>query len=222
VVGDCAAYSREGWQVDADEIDPTVVKTAREWFGLRPGVATIHEEDGRRFLARSKDRYDVIFFDAFGSSSIPFHLVTREVFALARSRLTPGGVMMINVEAVGWDDVLVKSLGATLRTQFQNVLALPIAEPPNQIGNVVLMAAARPMEISDQVLGNPADWDVDPYLHWHVVLRNHAWDNRFDPSRLGGQVLTDDLNPVDLWAERINLVARRDLHRFFGHETPTW
>jgi hypothetical protein len=35
-------------------------------------------------------------------------------------------------------------------------------------------------------------------------------------------VLTDDLNPVDLWAERINLAARRDLHRFFGHETTSW
>jgi hypothetical protein len=32
----------------------------------------------------------------------------------------------------------------------------------------------------------------------------------------GGLVLTDDLNPSDLWAERIDLVARKDLHRRFG------
>jgi len=82
------------------------------------------------------------------------------------------------------------------------------------------MAAQRPMEISDAALGNPADWEADDYLHWNSVLRNHAWDNRFTPE--GGPVLTDDLNPVDLWAERINLVARRDLHKFFGHETRSW
>lgn len=213
-------FAREGWQVDAVEIDPMVVMTARTWFGLLPGAAAIHELDGRRFLAKASDRYDIIFFDAFGSSSIPFHLVTREAFALARSRLARGGVVVLNVEAVGWDDALVKSMGATLETEFPHVLALPIAEPPDQLGNVILMAADRPMEISDATLGNPADWEVDPYLHWRVVLRNHAWDNRFVPE--GGQVLTDDLNPVDLWAERINLVARRDLHRFFGQETPTW
>ena len=78
------------------------------------------------------------------------------------------------------------------------------------------------MEISDEALGNPADYVADDYLHWTVVLRNHAWDNRFVPGREGGQVLTDDLNPVDLWAEDINRVERRDLHRFFGREIPTW
>jgi len=219
--GACARqFEREGWKVDAVEIDPMVVKTAQQWFGLRPQVATIHQEDGRHFLEETKDRYDVILLDAFGSSSIPFHLVTREAFYVARSRLARGGVLVLNVEAVGWNDELVKSLGATLATSFSHVLALPIAEPPNQIGNLILMAAQRPMEISDAALGNPADWEADDYLHWNSVLRNHAWDNRFTPE--GGPVLTDDLNPVDLWAERINLVARRDLHKFFGHETRSW
>lgn len=215
-------FTHDGWQVEAVEIDPQVVRTARDYFDLSPAAMTIHVLDGRRFLAQTPTRYDVIFLDAFGSSAIPFHLVTREAFALARSRLAPGGVLVLNVEAVGWDDVLVGSLGATLATQFQQVLALPIAEPPNKIGNLILLAADRPMEISDEALGNPADWESDDYLHWHVVLRNHAWDNRFVPGRQGAPVLTDDLNPVDLWAERINLVARRDLHTFFGRETATW
>ena len=41
---------------------------------------------------------------------------------------------------------------------------------------------------------------------------NHAWDNRYEPPAAGGSVLTDDLNPVDLWAEAINLEARKVLH----------
>ncbi len=214
-------FTRDGWRVDAVEIDPQVVSTARDYFELTPHAATIHVDDGRRYLARKPDRYDVIFFDAFGSSAIPFHLVTRESFALAKSRLEPDGVLALNVEAVGWDDPLVNGVGATLATQFRHVLALPIAEPPDKLGNLILLASDRPMEIRDEVLGNPADYVADDYLHWTIVLRNHAWDNRFVPGR-DGQVLTDDLNPVDLWAERINLVARRDLHHFFGRETPTW
>ncbi|TMQ69956.1 MAG: hypothetical protein E6K80_10040 [Candidatus Eisenbacteria bacterium] len=215
-------FTRDGWQVDAVEIDPQVVRTARDWFELMPTTATVHVEDGRRFLRRAAERWDVIFLDAFGSSAIPFHLITREAFALARSRLARGGVLVVNVEAVGWDDELVKSVGRTLGAEFSQVLALPIAEPPDKLGNLILLASDRPLEISDAALGNPADYIADDYLHWTVVLRNHAWENRFVPGRTGGQVLTDDLDPVDVWAERINLAARVDLHRFFGRETATW
>ena len=213
-------FAREGWHIDVVEIDPLVPRVAQEFFGLRERDAAIHVQDGRRWLNSTRDSYDVVFFDAFGSSSIPFHLITREAFAQARTHLNPGGVLALNVEAVGWQDDLVKSVGATLRTLFPNVLALPIAEPPNKLGNLILLAADRPMEISDDALGHPIDYLVDDYMHWDVLLRNHAWDNRFVPG--GGQVLTDDLNPSDLWAERINLAARRDLHGFFGNTIASW
>jgi spermidine synthase len=213
-------FAREGWRIDAVEIDPLVPQVAKAFFDLDGRETAIHVQDGRRWLSATHDRYDVIFFDAFGSSSIPFHLVTREAFAQARARLNPGGILALNVEAVGWQDELVKSLGATLRTLFPQVLALPIAEPPNKFGNLILLAADRPMAISDEALGNPIDYMVDDYMHWDVLLRNHAWDNRFVPG--GGAVLTDDLNPSDLWAERINLVARRELHDFFGKSIASW
>ena len=214
-------FAREGWQVDAVEIDARVTRVAREYFGLRPTDAYVHTMDGRRYLAEVKDPYDVIFLDAFGSSAIPFHLVTAEAFALARSRLRPGGVLILNVESVGWRDVLVGAVGATLSTSFPHVLALPIAEPPDRLGNVVLLASDREMQISLEALGNPVDFVVDPYLHWVVVLRNHAWSNRFPLGRRDGQVITDDLSPVDVWADRINLVARRELHEMF-RDTPSW
>jgi spermidine synthase len=215
-------FARDGWKVDAVEIDPVVVRVAREHFALRPADAAIQVMDGRRFLASAGRRYDAIFLDAFGSSSIPFHLVTAEAMAAARARLRPGGVLALNVQAVGWHDPLVQSLGVTLRTRFPDVLALPIAEPPNRLGNLILIASDHPMEISDDALGHPIDWLADPYLHWRILVRNHAWDNRFVPGSPAARVLTDDLNPADVWAERINLAARRDLHALFGHDTPSW
>lgn len=215
------AYARDGWRVDAVELDSLVVRVAFEHFGFKRSDAHVIVGDGRRFLAGSRRRYDVIFFDAFGSSSIPFHLVTREAFGLAHARLRPGGVLVLNVEAVGWRDPLVEGLGATLRATFSQVVALPIAEPPDRIGNVVLLASDRPLEISDAALGNPVDYVTDPYLHWTVLLRNHAWENRFEPGQ-GAAIVTDDLNPADVWAERINLVARRDLHRQFGNDATGW
>ena len=37
-----------------------------------------------------------------------------------------------------------------------------------------------------------------------------------EPATEGAPVLTDDLNPVDIWSERINRVARQGLHDYFA------
>ena len=80
--------------------------------------------------------YDLVVLDAFGSSSVPFHLVTEEAFGLVHSRLNEGGILAMNVEAVGWHDIIVHSLAATLGGQFAHVKVLPMEEPPDTFGNV--------------------------------------------------------------------------------------
>jgi hypothetical protein len=183
-------------------------------------------KDGRRFLAESEETWDVIVFDAYGSGSIPFHLVTREVFEECGPRLVPGGLLLLNVEGRGWVDPIVASLAATVRGSLANVVALPTSEPPNTLGNIVLLATAREtVAFPAERLEHPYDAmlrEGEGWFHWATIQRNHAWDNRFEPAAAGAVVLTDDLNPVDLWAEEINLVARRELHEFFGDQAPAW
>jgi spermidine synthase len=156
--------------------------------------------------------------DAFGSSSIPFHLVTAEAFALIGSRLKPQGILTINIESLGWHHILVRSLAATLKKSFSQVLALPTQVASDRIGNIIILAANRELELN-LVEGDITDMDYvsSPAYHQHV-----AWFNRFVPDSPDAPVLTDDLNPVDLWAEAINLVARRDLHRYFGESGLNW
>jgi spermidine synthase len=209
------SFGRDGWHVDAVEIDPTVVRLATSYFGLESREADIFQMDGRQYLITNETQYDLVVLDAFGSSSIPFHLVTREAFELAKHRMRPGGILAMNVEAVGWHDVLVHTLAATLATQFQHVTVLPMAEPPNQIGNVVILASERVIELRE-------DLPVPESRFSQEYNRVHAWDNRFEVDAAGIRVLTDDLNPVDIWSERINLVARKDLHEFFGSEGTSW
>jgi spermidine synthase len=204
-------FDHTGWQVDAVEIDPEIVSVAHRQFGLAENEARVFITDGRRYFRTTPERYDLVILDAFGSSSIPFHLVTRESFAEIKARLKPGGVVAINVESNGWYDLIVRSLAATLRTSFAHVNALPIAEPQNQFGNIILLASDRPLEMNEALLGNPFDYLDDEYWHWAVVERNHAWANRFEPKR-GAPVLTDDRNPVDLWSDALNYQARQDLH----------
>jgi spermidine synthase len=209
-------YAHAGWTVDAVELDPLVVRAAREYFDLRPELANVYVMDGRRFLTRKGRSYDVILLDAFGSGAVPFHLVTEQVFRLVRSRLNPGGVVIVNLEAQGWHDRIVQGLGHTLARVFPHVTALPVAEPPDQLGNVVLYASDRALEIDESKLGDPVATLIDEWEHWRVLQRTHGWENRFDPSRGPGVVLTDDRNPVDVWSQTVNLAARRELHKQLG------
>jgi spermidine synthase len=199
-------YADHGWQVDAVEIDPDVPRLATGFFRLAPHHAHVIVAEARQFLQQTHQTWDVIFFDAFGSASIPFHLVTREAFALAKARLNPGGIVVVNIETVGWQDPLAHALVATLRTQFRDVFALPTAEPPDQLGNVVLMASDRTLDLKPELLGDPVGSLSDEDEHFRVIARLHAWNNRYQPGR--GKVLTDDWNPADLRAEEINRAAR--------------
>jgi len=209
------SFYHHGWDVDAVEIDPVVAQLAHTYFGLRPEEASVYEMDARQYLITHDKTYPVIIMDAFGSSSIPFHLVTREAFGLIRKRLTSDGIFAMNMEAVGWHDMIVRALAATAREEFEHVVVLPIAEPPNQIGNLVMLASDHPIELEYEL---PAPFDrFSPDYD-----RVHAWDNRFTPDISGVQVLTDELNPISIWSERVNLVARKRLHEFFKSRGVSW
>lgn len=99
-VGTLAAFGRSGDRVTFYEINPEVVTAARELFTYlsdSPAQITVVEGDARLRLAESSDRYDVLALDAFSSDAIPAHLLTREALALYLERLTPDGVLALNI-----------------------------------------------------------------------------------------------------------------------------
>ena len=84
--------------VDAVEIDPVVVDVAKKYFGVEPtDRLRIHTGDGRTFLTRTQEKWDLIVIDVATTNrygdTIPPHLVTREFFAEAERHLSEGGVL---------------------------------------------------------------------------------------------------------------------------------
>jgi spermidine synthase len=213
-------YAKDGWIVDAVEIDPKVIDLASRYFSLKPSDGTITEADGRQFLASTENMYDVVLLDAFGSSSIPFHLVTKEAFGLMAAHLNSKGIFALNVESIGWTDPIVMALGATLKEEFKNVFVLPIEEPPDKFGNLILMASNGALEPRREPERNET---LDPDWRFGAgYQRVHAWDNHFIPDTKNSVVLTDDLNPIDLRAETLNLAARIGLHEYLGKTGMAW
>ncbi len=88
-------------KVDSVELDPEVVKVAREYFHFREGGnVKVFVRDGRvhiKSLVRRKAKYDIILLDAFRGGYIPYHLTTKEFLQECRSLLTPGGVVVSNL-----------------------------------------------------------------------------------------------------------------------------
>jgi spermidine synthase len=207
-------YKYHSWKVYAVEIDPVVISMAEQYFGLSPSEANLFAMDGRQFLQSTEKKYDVVMLDAFGSSSIPFHLCTKEVYQLISSRLNSNGILAVNVEATNWNDPIISMFAATLKSVFPHVTVLPMEEPPSSFGNLVLLASHSPLEPKrepdDNLTFDPA-WRYGPGYQ-----KVHAWDNRFLPDLTNAVVLTDDKNPVDIRAEEINFQGREELRNYFA------
>lgn len=128
---DVAIALREGAQhVDAVEIDPTLLRFGRQHnpdHAYQDPRVTTHVDDGRAFLDRTKQHYDLILFalpDSLtlvsGASSLRLesYLFTRQAVAAARDHLTPGGAFaMYNFYREQW---LVDRLAGTLDEVFDH------------------------------------------------------------------------------------------------------
>src|SRR5258708_27850454 len=85
-------------RMDSVEIDPGVIDAAKTWFSVKETERMrVIGSDGRVFLNRNRNLYDVALIDAYIGGSVPFHLMTREFYTLLKRRLAPGGAAGFNI-----------------------------------------------------------------------------------------------------------------------------
>jgi spermidine synthase len=132
--------------VEAVDIDPDVVDAARRFFGFREDAGLrAYVSDGRRFVAARPDRYDLVFLDAYGADSIPYHLTTREFLTAVRASLRSGGAVVANL----WSrdsNRLYDSMVRTYHDVFEEVVVFDVEQAGNKI--VVALPRRRPVDRS--------------------------------------------------------------------------
>lgn len=101
------------------ELDPGVIELAVSHFGVRPGPRLeLVAGDGRVFMARARETFDVILVDAYQGTMVPFHLVTREFYGILKRRMAAGGVVAQNIAPKILDAL---RMAATARGAFDHV-----------------------------------------------------------------------------------------------------
>src|ERR1044071_891116 len=128
-------HTYPGVRVETAEIDPVVVRAAKDYFGLQESEnQQVHVSDGRGFLRRGGGPYGAILGDAYRrnryGSFIPYHLGTKALFALANERLAADGVLAYNVIGTlqGWQADIPGSVYRTMKEVFPQVYLFP-AQP---------------------------------------------------------------------------------------------
>ena len=102
-IGTVAAYAEPGQEFVFFEIDPEVVRIARnpDWFTFLAdcrGDVRVVVDDARLALAREPDAsLDLLVVDAFTGDSVPTHLLTREALAVYGRVLASDGVVALHV-----------------------------------------------------------------------------------------------------------------------------
>ncbi|MFM9828917.1 MAG: spermidine synthase [Sphingomonas sp.] len=101
--GTLACYAQPGQSWRYYEIDPAVVRIARDTGQFRflsrclPGVKMIVGDARLRVAREAPNSLDVLVLDAFSSDAVPIHLLTLEAFASYGKVVTQGGLVMVNI-----------------------------------------------------------------------------------------------------------------------------
>src|SRR2546426_521376 len=146
--------------IDTVEIDSTVVRIAKEYFGFKESERQrVHVMDGRVYLRRTETKYDTIILDAYVRSRygsfIPYHLATKEFFEMANQHLTTHGVVAYNVIGTlqGWRADIPGSVYKTMKSVFPNVYLFPATESLN----VVIIGTKSPLKTNSNVVHQRAN-----------------------------------------------------------------
>lgn len=165
------------------ELDGELSEIGRRYFELDGPNLELVTGDARPYLLKTDERFDAIFMDAYRQPYVPFYLATREFFELVRDRLTPDGMVLVNIGHPDGSDELERVMTATMGTVFH-----PVLRDAAGRRNTLLIAGAGSLDLSEAGLS---------VLPRPLLSTGTEALARIEPGLEGGEVYTDDRAPVE-------------------------
>ena len=198
--------------VDLVEIDRRIVDVGYQFFYLNPGPRLrVHTEDGRNFVRRTRDTYDLVVLDAYTiGGQIPFHLTTQEFMREIGAILKPGGVVLANINGTleGPRSQILRAEYKTLANVFSNVHVFPLPREsergqhkgldPMLRRNVILIAEdGPPYWTRDSIVSIAETLSRDGVVRTRTFLEDARNFLAAPLQTTDVPLLTDDYAPVD-------------------------
>jgi spermidine synthase len=187
------ALSSHGIRFDAVEIDPSVVRFARQYFRFLPS-GDVYEEDARTYLRHTQRRYDIVVHDTFTGGTTPEHLLSLEVLQRIHALLNPGGVLALNFVGyhAGEQAEASFAVARTIAAVFANVRVFrdaALTEDPENPGNLLFFASDGDLQFNV-----PADATFESAVCEQILRSFQSWEVlRYVPT---GTLITDAKNPL--------------------------
>lgn len=179
--------------LDVVEIDPKTTEFAVKYFGLNindPRLKIFHE-DGRTFINDTKNKYDIIYVDAFRSFyAVPYQLTTIEAAQKIYEILNENGVAVFNMPTAisGKMGKFFQSEYATFKKVFPQIRIYAASSPNQQeiVQNLILLGFKSDKPIEDRESDDPKINEMLKYRFNGEIDQN-------------APILTDDFAPVDYY-----------------------
>lgn len=142
--------------IDVSEIDEKMTKLASSEFGLDTNNPRLHiyHQDGRSFLNKTTNKYDVILIDAFKGTSAPFELTTYEAMENAKKALNDNGIVITNIisSVTGSNSKFINYEYSTYKKVFDDVKVFKVNKiNDNTRQNLILIGFKGNKEIDENV-----------------------------------------------------------------------
>ncbi len=184
--------------VDAVEIDPEMFNVAKKYFYFQEkSNMKVHIKDGRIYLKRTRNKYDMIFLDAYRGEHIPFHLTTVEFLRELKKKLKAGGVVVSNILSSSHNKFFW-SMVRTYKEEFETLEIFEGGEGGSE--NFIFVAAVNNVYMEEETLLERAG-SIQSAKGMDIDLRRTPWEYGKRGYERDSKVLTDDFAPVNLYKE---------------------
>jgi spermidine synthase len=205
--GTVANYMRKYYpdmKITVVELDKTVLECSQKFFDFKTGgnmKAVL--QDGRRFLMKDKEKFDIIFLDAYYGDYIPFHLLTKEFLVIVKDHLQKNGIVVSNT----WSSQkLYERESATYETvfgHFDSYLGV-------KSGNRIIITSGNG-EKSDEPTLRSRMVKTQETMQFKELNLPELFDKTYDRNLewpKDTQILTDDFAPVNSLVEESDKVTK--------------
>jgi spermidine synthase len=184
-----------GTIIDVVEIDPDIPDIACKYFNyVKTARTNIIIKDGRDFINLAKNKYDLVFIDAYNATSIPFQLTTLEFYRKIRDALKPDGIVSVNIANLGKPKFIASEI-KTIQSVFPH---LKIYLCPNESNYVTFAALGWKVGLEAQEK-NAEKIDSELHLSYKFedIINTRMTESGIKEITEDGIILTDDYAPVE-------------------------